>query len=209
MSNKSEEKNMEPRVPFKWSKESDEKLKKLKEELKASINWSEVDKWNADGRPYEEHEEILMFLNENELISLESNEKENRAMKEHFTQVPGRVIKRPGRSAVLKLPPKMQQLPDVTTVNIVVKLLDPIKYPIQSRITERILNELSISGLLNGVIGLNVMGRVKTYEVGTKKLNSAVNVYNIVPKDMIFIHLFYQKSRMLFYATYVVYGSER
>lgn len=130
-------------------------------------------------------------------------------MKEHFTQVPGRVIERPGRSAVLKLPPKMQQLPDVTTVNIVVKLLDPIKYPIQSRITERILNDLSISGLLNGVIGLNVMGRVKTYEVGTKKLNSAVNVYNIVPKDMIFIHLFYQKSSMLFYATYVVYGSER
>ncbi|PKC61528.1 hypothetical protein RhiirA1_398353 [Rhizophagus irregularis] len=209
MSNKSEEKNMEPRAPFKWSKESDEKLKKLKEELKASINWSEVDKWNADGRPYEEHEEILMFLNENEFISLESNEKENRAMKEHFTQVPGRVIERPGRSAVLKLPPKMQQLPDVTTVNIVVKLLDPIKYPIQSRITERILNDLSISGLLNGVIGLNVMGRVKTYEVGTKKLNSAVNVYNIVPKDMIFIHLFYQKSSMLFYATYVVYGSER
>ncbi|GBC47015.1 uncharacterized protein OCT59_002323 [Rhizophagus irregularis] len=73
MSNKSEEKNMEPRAPFKWSKESDEKLKKLKEELKASINWSEVDKWNADGRPYEEHEEILMFLNENEFISLESN----------------------------------------------------------------------------------------------------------------------------------------
>ena len=40
MSNKPEEKL----VPVKWSKESDEELKRLKEESKASINWTEVDK---------------------------------------------------------------------------------------------------------------------------------------------------------------------
>ena len=51
-------------------------------------------------------------------------------MEELFTQVPERVIERPGKSAVLKLPPKMPQPPDVTTVNIVVKLLDPIRFPV-------------------------------------------------------------------------------
>src|SRR6266542_2544935 len=75
MSNKSEEKNLVSRAPVKWSKESDEELERLREESKASINWTEVAKWNADGRPYEEHEEILMFLNKNELTSLGSKGK--------------------------------------------------------------------------------------------------------------------------------------
>lgn len=72
MSNKPEEKKLEP---FKWSKESDEKLKRLREKSKASINWAEVAKWDAEGRPYEEHEEILLFLNKDELTNLGSNGK--------------------------------------------------------------------------------------------------------------------------------------
>ncbi|CAJ0756240.1 3870_t:CDS:1, partial [Entrophospora sp. SA101] len=43
----------------------EEKLKKLIEESRASINWTEVNKWIAEGEPYEEHEEILMFMNQN------------------------------------------------------------------------------------------------------------------------------------------------
>jgi hypothetical protein len=72
MSNKPEEKKLEP---FKWSKESDEELKRLREKRKASINWAEVAKWDAKGRPYEEHEEILLFLNKDELTNLGSNGK--------------------------------------------------------------------------------------------------------------------------------------
>ncbi|RIA96087.1 hypothetical protein C1645_733574 [Glomus cerebriforme] len=75
MSNKLEEKNLESKAPFKWSKESDEELKRLKEESRASINWAEVAKWDAEGRPYKKHEEILMFLNKTELTSLGSNER--------------------------------------------------------------------------------------------------------------------------------------
>ena len=75
MFNKPEEKKLEP---FKWSKESDEELKRLIEESRASINWTEVAKWDAEGRPYEEHEEILLFLNKDnkdELINLGSTGK--------------------------------------------------------------------------------------------------------------------------------------
>nr|CAG8473192.1 15112_t:CDS:2 [Entrophospora candida] len=43
----------------------EDKLKKLIEEERASINWTEVNKWIAEGEPYEEHEEILMFMNQN------------------------------------------------------------------------------------------------------------------------------------------------
>ena len=53
MSNKPEEKKLEP---FKWSKKSDEELKRLIEKSRASINWTEVAKWDAEGRPYEEHD---------------------------------------------------------------------------------------------------------------------------------------------------------
>ncbi|PKK61778.1 hypothetical protein RhiirC2_791301 [Rhizophagus irregularis] len=70
MSNKPEEKL----VPVKWSKESDEELKRLIEESKATVNWTEVAKWEAKGRPYEIDEEILLFYKD-ELTNLGSNGK--------------------------------------------------------------------------------------------------------------------------------------
>jgi hypothetical protein len=73
MSNKTEEKKMESRA-VKWSKESDEELKRLIEESKASVNWTEVAKWDAEGRPYEIDEEILLFYKD-ELTNLGSNGK--------------------------------------------------------------------------------------------------------------------------------------
>ena len=59
-------------------------------------------------------------------------EEENRLMEKLFTQVLGREIIRLGKSAILRLPPKNSQPPNVIIMNIVVKLLDPIKFPVQS-----------------------------------------------------------------------------
>ncbi|RHZ74075.1 hypothetical protein Glove_227g101 [Diversispora epigaea] len=64
------------KLSINWSKESDEKLKKLKKKIRASINWTEEIKWIAEGQPYEEHEEVLMFLNKNNSTYLRSNETE-------------------------------------------------------------------------------------------------------------------------------------
>src|SRR5688572_5007542 len=99
-----------------------------------------------------------------------------------FTQVPEREIMHPGKKAILKLPPENPQPPNVTIVNIVVKVLDPIKFPVLSQHTRRMINNLSILGFLHSVIGLNVVGRVRKYETGMTKLDPAVNVYDIVPK---------------------------
>jgi hypothetical protein len=75
-------------------------------------------------------------------------EEENRFMEKLFTQVLGREIIRLGKSAILRLPPKNPQPPNVTIINIVVKLLDPIKFPVQSQYTGKMINDLSILGLL-------------------------------------------------------------
>jgi hypothetical protein len=48
------------------SEELEEELKKYNEVLKASINRTELAKWIEAGEPYEEHEEVLLFLNQNE-----------------------------------------------------------------------------------------------------------------------------------------------
>jgi hypothetical protein len=78
-------------------------------------------------------------------------EGENRDMEELFTQVPGEII-RPGRNAILNLPPENPQPPNVTIVNIVVKVLDPIKFPVQSQYTREMINNLSTLGFLHGII---------------------------------------------------------
>ncbi|CAG8755136.1 15842_t:CDS:2, partial [Funneliformis caledonium] len=104
-----------------------------KELTKPTVNWAEVDKWIAEGKPFEEHDEILLFLNqekksENDLNTepddIKLTEAENQQMEELLTIVPGRRIERPGKKAILHLPQKEPKPPLVTTVNIVVKLLD-------------------------------------------------------------------------------------
>ncbi len=54
-----------------------------------------------------------------------------------------------------------------------------------------------------------MVGRVRKFEAEVTKLNHAVNIYDIVLKGIIFMHLFYLMGSVLFYATYVIYGSER
>ncbi|RHZ85316.1 hypothetical protein Glove_67g155 [Diversispora epigaea] len=96
MSQKSEKKfkKLEERskVSIKWSKESDEKLKKLEEEERASINWTELAKWIAEGEPYDEHEEILMFLNQNEPANLRSNENRRNNINREKKQTHGEIF---------------------------------------------------------------------------------------------------------------------
>ena len=43
------------------STKSTKSLEKLKEELVASANITAIKKWIADGEPYEEHDEVLLF----------------------------------------------------------------------------------------------------------------------------------------------------
>lgn len=50
-------------------------LKKLIEKSKASINWTEVAKWNAEKQLYEEYKKILLFLNKDKSTNLKSNSK--------------------------------------------------------------------------------------------------------------------------------------
>ena len=51
-------------VTYKMSKELEEKVKKLKEELRLSVNRTELAKWLEAREPYIEHEEVLLFKNE-------------------------------------------------------------------------------------------------------------------------------------------------
>ncbi|CAB4403733.1 hypothetical protein RhiirA5_373678 [Rhizophagus irregularis] len=46
------------------SKVSEEKLKELRESIRSTIDWGAYSKWIAEGEPYEEHEEVLLFLNQ-------------------------------------------------------------------------------------------------------------------------------------------------
>lgn len=43
---------------------SEEKLKELRESIRSTIDWVSYSQWIAEGEPYEEHEEVLLFLNQ-------------------------------------------------------------------------------------------------------------------------------------------------
>lgn len=105
-------------------------------------------------------------------------------MEELLTEVPERPIKRPGKRAIISLQQKEPKPPSVTKVNIVIKSLDPTKFPIQQRYLKKMLNDLNNTGILNNVIGINVEGKIREFNKGQTKLRPAVNVYNIVPKGL-------------------------
>ncbi|GBB83404.1 hypothetical protein RclHR1_10120004 [Rhizophagus clarus] len=42
---------------------TEDELKKISESLKSSVNWTEYNKWLKEGQPFEEHEEIELFIN--------------------------------------------------------------------------------------------------------------------------------------------------
>ena len=108
---------------------------------------------------------------------------ENILLEELFTEVPGRLIRRPGREAIVDLPLRVPQ-PDEG--NIMIKQLDPIMFPTLSRCTAQMLNDLNTTGLLNRVIGLNVNCNIRKYQSiqrGAIRLDPPIAVFNIVPKE--------------------------
>ncbi|RGB35947.1 hypothetical protein C1646_758720 [Rhizophagus diaphanus] len=176
------------------SKVSEEKLKELRESIRSTIDWGAYSKWIAEGEPYEEHDEVLLFLNqkkhENEITyskpddDITLTEEEDIIMEELLTEVPERPIKRPGKRAIISLQPREPKPPLVTMVNIVVKSLDPTKFPIQQRYITKTLNDLNKAGILNNVIGLNVKGKIREFNKEKTKLHPAVSVDDIVPKGL-------------------------
>lgn len=69
---------------------------------------------------------------------------EHRKMEATLTVMKGRTIQRSGKKAILHLPPQdpKPKLSLGMTVNIVVKFLDPMKFPVQSRYTTQMLKDL-------------------------------------------------------------------
>src|SRR5436305_7610476 len=140
-----------------FSQFTEDELKKISESFKSSVNWTEHNKWLKEGQPFEEHEEIELFINRGNEFSQRQvsagksiylcsfccfilyiyiwltlfflkepndvtlSEIENRQLEASLTKVEGRTIQRPGKTAILQLPPQDPKPPLVTTVNIVVK----------------------------------------------------------------------------------------
>jgi hypothetical protein len=102
-------------------------------------------------------------------------------MENVLTKDPGRPLERPGRQATTILPPREPRpLAGVKSVNIVVKLLDATKFPIQASHLDKMLNDLYKEGLLEKVIGRNVMAVVREHKKGQTKFRP--NVGDIIPK---------------------------
>lgn len=78
-----------------------------------------------------------------------------------LTEIPGKPIKTQGKRAMVLLPIKEPKPPLVRKVDIVVKILDPIKFPTLTRYTNQMLQRDKI---LNDVIGLDVIGQVREYK---------------------------------------------
>jgi hypothetical protein len=108
---------------------------------------------------------------------------ENITLERLFTEVPGRPIRRPGRNAIIELPPREPRPPEVMTANIVINPLDPTMFPTLSGCTVRMSNDLNTAGILNRVIGLNVNCRIRRFQIGENRLHPPVDVFDIIPKE--------------------------
>jgi hypothetical protein len=158
---------------------TEEEIKEVIKFSKDSVNWTEYNKWVEAGRPYEEHDEVLMNLElENgsqarsagKSIDLYSfcyfifmifmhmfglyivklikfffkepndmlTEKENMEMEAVITEIQGIQIEKPGKQALILLPQKELKPP----VNIVVKILDPTRFPKSTEYTNRMIQDL-------------------------------------------------------------------
>ncbi|PKK78159.1 hypothetical protein RhiirC2_770517 [Rhizophagus irregularis] len=126
-------------------------------------------------------------------------EDENNQLESDLAAVKGRPIIRPGRSAILQLPPQdpKPKLSLVTTVNIVVKFLNPKKYPVLTRHTTQMLKDLNDAGLLNDVVGFYIKARVREFKNGEIRLSPSVDIYDIVPKGSYMYALVLPKGQYL------------
>ncbi|CAG8616150.1 14485_t:CDS:2 [Rhizophagus irregularis] len=126
------------------------------------------------------------FLKEPNNVML--TEIEDFEMEAALSIVPGRRIKRPGKEAMEHLPLQEPRPPLVTSVNIVVKILDPVNFPTLSNYARQMIQDLQRDNILNEVIGRNIKGEVREYKFDKassrmKIIGSKINSYNIVPKE--------------------------
>lgn len=126
------------------------------------------------------------FLKEPNNVTL--TEIEDFEMEAALSIVPGRRIKRPGKEAMEHLPLQGPRPPLVTSVNIVVKILDPVNFPTLSNYARQMIQGLQRNNILNEVIGRNIKGEVREYKFDKasnrmKIIGSKINSYNIVPKE--------------------------
>ncbi|PKB99635.1 hypothetical protein RhiirA5_505636 [Rhizophagus irregularis] len=111
-------------------------------------------------------------------------EEENEELEIVLRRVSGRNLEMPGKEAIKTLPQKEPKPPLVETVNIVVKHLDPVKFPILSNYTNQMLQDLQRDKILDDVIGINRKGKVREFDLGKMKVvGKKIGSYNVVPKE--------------------------
>lgn len=91
------------------------------------------------------------------------SEKENSEMELALTETPVIQIETPGKRARELLPQQEPKPPLVRKVNIVIKLLDSTKFPVLSKYTNQMIQDLEKENILNDVIGCDVTGIVREY----------------------------------------------
>ena len=105
-----------------------------------------------------------------------------------LTEIPGKQLETPGKQAMVLLPLKEPKPPLVRKVDIVVKILDPIKFPTLTKYTNQMLRDLQRDKILNDVVGLDVIGQVREYKFNIKKnemelIGPDIGSRNVVPKE--------------------------
>lgn len=131
------------------------------------------------------------------------SEKEDQDMELNLTIVPGRQLERPGKKALYLLPQILNPKPPlVKTVNIVIKHLDPIKYPILSNYTNMMIQNLQKDNFLHVLIGLSIRAEVREFildKVSNQlKINGpTITNYHIVPKGSYMYTLYLPNNHFL------------
>ncbi|CAI2183558.1 11540_t:CDS:2, partial [Funneliformis geosporum] len=156
----------------------------IKDFIKSSVNWTEMKKWIAEGMPYEEHDEVLMFLNQEKKRAgqYKADGKRKQTNGKISNQSARKTDKKARKESHINSATKGTKTPSVTTVNIVVKFLDQDKFPILSGYTTQMLQDLNNDGLINDVIGLNIKGKIREFNQNQTSIKPAVRTYDIVPK---------------------------
>ncbi|PKC02175.1 hypothetical protein RhiirA5_402507 [Rhizophagus irregularis] len=130
------------------------------------------------------------------------SENENKEMELVLTRVTGKQIKNPGKKAMKLLPMQEPKPPLVMKVNIVVKSLDPIQFPTLTSYTNQMLQDLQRDGILNNVIGLDIIGQVREFKYDKKNdrmklVGPNIGPYNVVPKESYIYALTLQNNHFL------------
>lgn len=88
-------------------------------------------------------------------------EEGNVLLEELLTKVPGITINTLCQKAIALLPQKEPSRPvkEISSINIIVKMFNPEKFPVQSNYLRCILNYLHNAGQLHNVIGRNAKGQ--------------------------------------------------